>query len=168
MFGEGGDRVVEASLARLRELALALPRPGCDWEERPQFDPPASPEQMAAFERVAGFPLPADLRVFFSACGAMVGMSVHNGYWVGGVEQLARSLDRGDFPREVSGDPAVAVATDGGGNAFLLSARGRVWRWDHETGSVSEVAASFAGFLARVADDWAAYVADTPGWRYLE
>src|SRR5262249_37744503 len=154
--------VVEASLARLRELALAIPRPGCDWEERPRFEPPASPEEVAAFERAVGFPLPADLRVFLAECGAVVGMSVHNGYWVGGVERLTRSLGRGDFPPPVSGEPAAPVATDGSGNAFLLSASGRVWRRDHETGGASEVAGSFADFLERVAADWAAYVTDTP------
>jgi hypothetical protein len=159
--------VVETSLARLRELALAIPRPGCDWEERPRFDPPASPEEVAAFERAAGFPLPADLRAFLADAGAVVGMSVHNGYWVGGVEQLVRAIVRGDFPPSVSGEPAAPVATDGGGNAFLLSSSGRVWRLDHETWGVSEVAASFAGFLERVAADWSAFVADTPGWRFL-
>jgi hypothetical protein len=159
--------VVEASLARLRELALAIPRPGCEWEERPRFDPPPPPEQVAAFERAAGFALPADLRAFLASCGAAVGMSVHNGYWVGGLEQLAHSLARADFPGSVAGEPTAPVATDGAGNAFLLSASGRVWRWDREAGTVSEVAGSFAGFLTRVADDWAAYIADTPGWRFL-
>jgi hypothetical protein len=40
-------------------------------------------------------------------------------------------------------------------------------RWDHETGSISEAAACFAEFLERVAADWAAYIADSPGWRFL-
>jgi hypothetical protein len=120
-----------------------------------------------AFERDAGFSLPSDLREFLADCGMVVGMSVHNGYSVGGVEQLARSLSRGDFPRSVAEDSAVPVATDGGGNAFLLSSNGKVWLWDRETGSVAEVAGSFSEFLARVADDWTAYVADTPGWPFL-
>jgi hypothetical protein len=159
--------MVKASLARLRELALAIPRPGCDWEERPRFEPPPSPEQVAAYERAAGFALPGDLRAFLTDCGAVIGMSVHNGYWVGGVEALTRSIVDGDYPRSVAGEPAAPVATDGGGNAFLLSSTGRVWRWDHETGSLSEVAGSFEGFLERVVTDWAAYVTDTPGWRFL-
>lgn len=159
--------MVDESLARLRELARALPRPGCEWEEQPRFEPPALPEQVAAFERTAGFPLPTDLCAFLAACGAVVGMSVHNGYWIGGVEQLARSLERGDFPRVVSGESAVPVATDGAGNAFLLSASGRVWRWERETSDVAEVAGAFAAFLARVADDWTAYLEDTPDWEYL-
>lgn len=156
---------VEASLARLRELALFLPRPGCEWEERPRFDPPVSPEAIAVFERVAGFPLPADFRRFLAQAGAVVGMSMHNGYWLGGLERLA--LMAGGLPREIRAEPVAPVATDGGGNAFLLSADGRVWRWDHETGAVSQVAASFAAFLARIATDWEAYVGDIPGWRFL-
>lgn len=159
--------MVEASLARLRELALAVPRPGCEWEERPRFGPPATPKQLAAFERAAGFPLPPDLRAFLSACSAVDAGSVHNGYFVGGVAKLTRSLAREDFPRNVSTEPVAPVATDGGGNAFLVSAASRVWRWDRETGSVSEVAGSFAEFLERVADDWAAYLGDAQDWQYL-
>lgn len=155
--------MVEASVARLRDIALAIPRPECDWEERPRFAPPAPHEAVAAFERVAGFTLPADFRAFLALTGEVVGMSIHNGYWLGGVERLVPDA----FPREVAGEPAAPVATDGGGNAFLLSAGGRVWRWDHETGSVSAVAPSFAGFLSRVADDWTAYVTYTPGWKFL-
>ena len=155
--------MVQGSIARLRNLALAIPRPGCEWEEQPRFDPPASSEEVAAFELAAGFTIPSDFRTFLAETGAVVGMSVHNGYWLGGVARL----DPAAFPR-VSGSEAVApVATDGGGNAFLLSATGRVWRWDRETGSVSQEAESFAAFLSRVADDWAAYVKDTPGWRFL-
>jgi hypothetical protein len=159
--------VVTTSLARLRELALALPRPGCEWEERPTFEPPTSSEMVAAFEQVAGFPLPADFRVFLALTGAVVGMSVHNGYWIGGVERLARCIEAEGFPREVAGEMAAPIATDGGGNGFLLSASGRVWRWDHETGVVSPVVASFTEFLARVAADWQAYVDDSPGWQFL-
>jgi hypothetical protein len=161
------DAVVKVSLARLRELALAIPRPGCEWEERPHFDPPASSEEIAAFERAAGFPFPADLKTFFSEAGAVVGMSVHNGYWVGGIEQLTCALIHGDFPRSVSGEATVAVATDGGGNAFLLTSGGHIWFWNHETGNGSVVASSFTEFLDRVATDWAAFIANTPGWHYL-
>jgi len=161
----GGLEVVETSLARLRELALALPRPGCEWESRPTFDPPATPEAIAAFELAVGFPLPADFRAFLASAGAVIGMCVHNGYWLGGVEQLARLVEVGSLPREVAGELVAPVATDGGGNSFLLCSGGRVLRWGHDTGVVSAVAGSFAAFLERVADDWAAYVAGTPDWR---
>lgn len=153
-------------MCAVRRLALALPRPGCVWESQPTFDPPASPQAVATFERAAGFPLPADVRTFLALAGAVIGMSVHNGYWLGGVERLTACIGA-DFPREVAEELAVPIATDGGGNGFLMAAGGRVWRWDHETGTVSVVAASFAEFLEKVAADWAAYVADTPGWRYL-
>src|SRR6202044_2402277 len=115
---------------------LAFPRPDCIWEERPRFDPPASPESVAEFERVAGFPLPDDLRDFFAVNDSVIAISIHNGFWLGGARQLARSAEQGNLPRSVNGERAIPVATDGGGNAFLLTANGRVWRWNHETDAV--------------------------------
>jgi hypothetical protein len=137
------------------------------WEERPSFAPPASPEAVTVFERTAGFPLPEDFRAFLATTGAVAGLSVHNGYSLGGLEGLARWLRSGTLPRAVAGEPAAPVGSDGCGNGFLLSRGGRVCRWDHETGEVTPVATSFAEFLDRVARDWAAYIADTPGWAYL-
>jgi hypothetical protein len=159
--------VVEKALAQLRELALALPRPGCDWESRPTFDPPANADAVAAFEHAAGFPMPADFRSFLAAVGGVTGMSVHNGYQLGGVEWLTSWLEAGVLPRTVADALVAPIAADAGGNGFLLSAGGRVWRWDHETGGLTAVAPSFTEFLERVALDWAAYVAETPGWRFL-
>jgi SMI1 / KNR4 family (SUKH-1) len=158
---------VTTTLARLRELALALPRPGCEWERRPTFDPPATPQSVADFEHLAGFAFPADFRAFFAETNAVVGMSIHNGYYLGDAKGPARSLHRKDFPSIVKGERVAPVATDGGGNAFLLSAIGHVWRWDHETDKVEMIAESFESFLEKVADDWAAYVSDKPGWRFL-
>lgn len=159
--------MVEASLSRLRELAQALPRPGCEWESRPTFDPPESAESVAALERAAGFPLPADLRAFFALTDRVNGLSIHNGYSIGGAESLAALVGSDGVPREVPDGLAAPVASDGGGNGFLISQAGRVWCWDHETGRVWLVAESFGAFLERVVADWTAYVADTPGWRFL-
>ena len=151
-------------MARLQKLALALPRPGCDWEDRPQFEPPATQQSMVELERIAGFGLPSDLREFLEQTESIEAMSVHNGYWLGGIEQL---VEGGTLPRVADGEVAIPVATDGGGNAFLLGASGKVWRWDHETDKVEMVAASFGAFLERVAEDWAAYISDKPAWQFL-
>jgi hypothetical protein len=91
-------------------------------------------------------------------------MSVHNGYWVGGIEQL---IDGDSLPRIADGEVAIPIATDGGGNAFVLGASGQVWQWNHETDKLNLVAASFGAFLERVAEDWAAFVSEKPGWRFL-
>jgi len=147
---------VDGSLAKLRELALALPRPGCDWEETPTFGPPATEQSLAKLERVAGFILPAAVRTFFTLNDSIIGMSVHNG-----------SAERGDFPRTVSSQKAIPIATDGGGNAFVLAENGSVWRWDHESERVVQVSSSFEVFLERVTADWAAFVAGTPDWTFL-
>jgi hypothetical protein len=155
---------VATSVARLRELALALPRPGCDWEDLPRFEPPQTSQEIAELERTAGFGFPAELREFLEQTDSVVALSVHNGYWLGGIKKL---LNPDGLPRVVEGEPAIPVATDGTGNAFLLSASGAIWRWDHETGKAKAVAASFGAFLERVVEDWAADIDERPGWRFL-
>jgi hypothetical protein len=76
-------------------------------------------------------------------------------------------IDEDSLPRAANEEAAIPVAIDGGGNAFLLGASGRVWRWNQETGRLNLVAASFGAFLERVAEDWSAYVSEKPGWRFL-
>ena len=163
---------VETSLIRLRELAFAIPRPGCDWEERPQFDSPPTPEFVEAASVAAGGQLPDDLLTYFQLCGRVIGMSIHNGYELCSAADLVSKKYRRAVPPTLPGPsgpmPVVPIAWDGGGNAFVLSIpKGDVWRWDHETGVTRFVAPSFSHFLERVVADWEAYVADTPGWRFL-
>ncbi len=154
---------VSESLSRLRLLADALP----DWE-RPAFHPPASLASVEALEQAAGVRLPDDFRQFLLQTDAIVAMDIHNGYWIGGIESLIQSISRSDFPDQVEKTRVLPVATDGGGNAFLLSADGKhVWRWDHETGNVTDVASSFGAFLKRVADDWEHYATGNHDWAYL-
>lgn len=154
-------------MVRLRELAQLLPRPGCEWEKRPTFSPPSSPDVLEELERLTGFPLPTNVREFFAITDAVVGMSVHNGYQIGGAETLAGLIQSGAVPRTVPDGPCLPVALDGGGNVFLLSAPGRVWRWGHEAGRMSLVADSFGAFIERVVADWRAYVNDTSEWAFL-
>ena len=155
---------VASTVARLRELACEIPRPGCDWEEAPRFEPPSSPHDIAELERIAGFVFPNELREFLEHTESVVASSVHNGYWLGGVKEL---LSANGVPHVVDGLAAIPVATDGGGNAFLLASSGAVWRWEHETGKTKEVAASFGIFLERVVEDWTAYIEEQPGWQFL-
>ncbi|HEY1066768.1 MAG TPA: SMI1/KNR4 family protein [Pirellulales bacterium] len=151
------------ALDRLKALALAVPRPGCEWEDRPRFAPPASEEAIASLGREAGFSLPQDFAAFLREHSAVVAMSIHNGYWLGGLSASSRETSM----RSVFGRPAIVAATDGGGNPFLLTADGRIWRCDRETRAMREVASSFTAFLDRVADDWEAYATDAPEWQYL-
>jgi SMI1 / KNR4 family (SUKH-1) len=163
---------IEASLTRLRQLASALPRRGCHWEECPRFDPPPSTEEIEAAQFAYDGRLPDDLLAFLRLCGGVVGVSIHNGCWLSGAADLAAERFRRSFPATVTGpngaEPVVPIATDGGGNAFLLSTPiSGVWRWDHETGATHQVAISFAKFLERVIADWEAYITATPGWQFL-
>jgi hypothetical protein len=154
---------IEKAVRQLQLLADRMPRPECAWEVRPRFDPPASPTMIANFERVIGFPLPLDFKQFLTLNEAVIAMDVHNGYWLGGIDRV----DLSAFPQEVTGEKVAPIATDGGGNAFLITANGNVWHRNHETQSSKEVAKSFSIFLDRVVADWKAYLEDTPGWSYL-
>src|SRR4051794_26805815 len=99
MRPDGGFGVVASAVVRLRALSQSLPRPGYEWEERPTISPPTPPDLIEELERLAGFPLPTDLREFFAATDAVVGMSVHNGYQIGGAQILARLIRTGGVPR---------------------------------------------------------------------
>ena len=149
---------VHESLARLNKAAGTLE----DWA-RPTFGDPATADAIANLRAMAGFPLPAGLEALLSTHESICAMDIHNGYWIGGLEQLANS----GLPRRAQDEAAVPIATDGGGNAFLLSSSGRVWRWDHETDGIALIAANVEAFLERVAADWEAIVAGTPGWQFI-
>jgi hypothetical protein len=160
------------SLTRLQALAEAFPRQDCPWEERPQFEPPVRDEALEAIRKAAGAALPDDFVAFLQECGGIRAMGVHNGYWIGGTEALTDGRFRYSFPTAVAGpqgtEAVFPVGTDGGGNAFLMTVHdGRVWRWDHETGHVRQVASSFSDFMERVVADWEHAIADDSTWEYL-
>ena len=151
----------------LREAGKSL----SPWQA-PSFREPATPEQIRSLEEAVGGPLPASLKAFLRLSDAVIAMDVHNGYWLGGSVELARSVRRGDFPPDVPVDGvrrrAVPVATDGGGNAFLTSVGDpRVWGWMQASGELHDVAPDFEAFLARVAEDWRHAARDDPDWDYL-
>jgi hypothetical protein len=77
----------------------------------------------------------------------------------GAVMGILRSIGRGDFLRTIEGERAIPIATDGGGNAFPMTADGQVWPWGHETNKTMKIAKSFSNFLSSVVDEWAAYIA---------
>jgi hypothetical protein len=158
---------VESVLNRLIAVANRFP----EWE-RPTFRPRAASSSIQELERTIENPLPSQFGDFLRRCDAIVAMQIHNGYWIGGVDNLKRSIIRGDYPATLDEDglsmPVVPVATDGGGNAFLLTiGDGRIWRWDHETGVTFAVAGSFAEFLDRVATDWEQVISGNQDWTYL-
>ena len=150
-----------------------MPRPGCDWERRPDFLPPPTREEWELTTRSLAVPLPDDLSEYLALCGGIRGMSVQNGYHLCGASDIVRMNPRsgGWPPNELSTgggtEPVLTIAFDGGGNAFLLSPQSGVWRWDHETGRTTRVAESFGDFLQRVAEDWTAYIQDRQPWTYL-
>ena len=62
----------------------------------------------------------------------------------------------------------MPVATDGGGNAFLVDVdTSAVWFWDHEIKADRVVAKDFVDFLRRVADERRHAAAGDEAWTYL-
>jgi len=158
---------IDALLSRLHELAEEF-----SIAEQPAFHQGVSADAIFALERAVMAQIPKDFSYFLRNCDAIVAMGVWNGYWIGGSEVLLRSITRKDFPSEVCEEnnttAVVPVATDGGGNAFLLSLDGdKVWKWNHETGNSTLVAHGFSSFLARIVEDWEHFLADDRAWRYL-
>jgi len=154
-------------LARLRAIAGNLPH-----DERPIFSPAPPAEAITSLQACVHLPIQDDFISFLKECDAIIAMSIWNGYWVGGVSTLARSIRRKDYPSQLSrkwGQPDVMpVATDGGGNAFLMCLKdGSIWKWDHETGDCTTVARDFISFLIRIAEDWEHYLAGDRSWNYL-
>jgi hypothetical protein len=99
-------------------------------------------------------------------------MDIRNGYWIGGPVELSRSLRRHDFPKTIDiqdrTSRAIPVATDGGGNVFMLAEiDGSVWRRNHDTAAVQHVAQDFVAFLNRVAVDWMHDLEGDERWTYL-
>jgi hypothetical protein len=138
--------------------SLAAVAADCPPDVAPRVEPPASPAELADLEDACGAPLPDALVDLLRTTRAIVAMEIHNGCWIGGPAQLARSIRRRDFPAEIDAGGtrarALPFATDGGGNAFMLVTGGSVWRWDRETGAATRVADDLPAFLGRVADDW--------------
>jgi SMI1-KNR4 cell-wall len=156
---------IEHSLKRLQEIAQQLPREGCVWEKRPTFKPGATEELLYKFQ-TASSAVPADLMRFLRQGEEVIAMGVHNGYRIGGLHWM--SSYRPEMQPAVESNNLIPVASDGGGNVFLVSrSSGHVLHWDHETRKLAAVANSFADFLARVVSDWEHYVSDERNWKYL-
>lgn len=155
---------VKSALARFWSAADLL-----DDYDRPTSNGPATPEHIALFEAAIGCPLPPDARDFFQAHDSISAMDVHNGYWIGGLAILARSVSRGDFPTEIDSRSVFPIGTDGGGNAFLATAGegGPVWKWRHDVGESVLLAGSLAEFLGRLADDVRAFADGETHWNFM-
>jgi hypothetical protein len=158
---------VDAALSRLREIAASFPR-----DSRPRFAKGATPARVDALESARG-PLPPAVRTFLVACDQVVAMDVWNGYWIGGTRGISRMLAREDVPKTVvlrgAKMPVCPVATDGGGNTFLVVLDGPpiILKRNHETGELEQVADDFESFLERVAEDWRHAALEDGAWSYL-
>lgn len=158
---------VESIVARFRKMANSMPREGCDWEETPTISEPASAEAINLLKEIADFDLPDELLEFFTITGAVIGMTVHNGYFIGGIDQLVRSAKRRDFALLINERRFVTIGWSGNGDAFLIASNGETYLYRHESATITMIAEGFAAFLSRIADDWHAYLTDAADWRYL-
>lgn len=161
------DQTIEGVVQRLVDLGHRYPP-----DVAPLFEGPAAPGELTDLEKALGEAIPAAFLRLLQTTRAIVAMDIHNGCWIGGPVQLARSIRRGDFPgslrAEGRDERALPIATDGGGNAFLLVIRlGSVWRWDRGTGAVAYVSPDLTEFLARVAADWQHELEGDATWSYL-
>lgn len=100
-------------------------------------------------------------------------MDIWNGYWIGGLISIQQMMEQRSFPSRYAeateNYSLIPIATDGGGNAFLmaLGQKNLVWKWWHETGKMDLVAKNFSEFLARVSADWEHFLTKDCTWKYL-
>jgi hypothetical protein len=161
------DRAIEDAVATLAELSARYAD-----DIAPRIEQAASLAEIAELQEGADQELPASVLAFLKRTRAIVAMEIRNGYWIGGPAELSRSMRRHDYPTRFDADGqtahAIPFATDGGGNAFMITAVvGSVWRWDHETGTVAYISEDLAAFLRRVAEDWAHDLDGDDAWKYL-
>ena len=153
--------------------------------EEATFESGAAPSRIESVAAVVGEPLPVDYRYFLSQCAGFTGMDFHNGYAVHTPEEVVRLFREAGAPRQVLTDrgavPVLPVASDGGGNVFLLKLRMPhvVLRWDHEIGETGaalppghpgfrEVADGFVVLLERIRADWSHFLGPDPeAWTYI-
>jgi hypothetical protein len=140
-------------------------------------------EHLAEFIETLGLSADDELVRFYQACDGISLMSVHNGYHLSGVTGVLRRMDddEGLEPSCLETDPKSKIlvfGTDGGGSRFArrvdgsvlyLPSRGAVIQGvycDVES-PVVPLASTFAGFLERLLEDVAHFVAGDHDWRYM-
>jgi hypothetical protein len=176
---------IDAVLRDLKTLGAAIADADFGYQvEAATFQSGTSASRLEAISAMVVEPLPDDYRYFLAQCAGFSGMDFHNGYVVHTPEEVVRVLGQGGAPKNVKtadvAIPVLPVASDGGGNVFLLQLRPpcAVLRWDHELGgedavsagdpSLRAVADSFASFLERIRDDWRHFLGPDPAsWTYI-
>ena len=176
---------IDAVLRDLKSLGSAIANDDFGYPvEEATFEQGSSASRLEAISAIVGEALPVDYRYFLEQCAGFAGMDFHNGYVMHTPEEVVRLLAPSGAPKRVKTlDGALAVlpiASDGGGNVFLLQLRppNVVLRWDHELGgedavssghpALRPVADGFASFLERIRDDWRHFLGPDPGsWNYI-
>jgi cell wall assembly regulator SMI1 len=131
--------------------------------EGPNKYGPVTAQRLSKFERALGHTLPDDYRAFLlennggtpSPCDFTIGegdishvndmYGLHDGPTHARLDHIRR-VYRGRIPGHL-----LPIADDPGGNEICIglsdSQRGRVYFWDHETGTMEEIAPSFRDFM---------------------
>ncbi len=176
---------------QLRKIASKVPTIESVYPlSNPTFGNGLNEELIAAFEDELGIGrLPEDLRAFFIRFAPVRAMDIFNGYDLYDLT-LTQHVALDDsipmtFETNAEAIRVIPVAGDGGGNQFMIAlsgpAKGSVWKWSHELvvetdrkliidgidWGVWKVGDTYSEFLARVAEDWRAFVEGDRDWQYI-
>jgi hypothetical protein len=176
-LGSGGTTNVVETLDALAALLLRV-RAASPYDDgtRNVIVPPLASGRVATLLADAGLG-GAAFTQFYGRCNGFSVPDVRNGYFIHGLDLIAR----GAAPQRVSGRvsaPIVTIGSDGGGGLIaqrrdcddiLYLSEGLVLDrvFDSDTADVTVVAPSFEVLLVRVCADLRAWLNAIPDWAYL-
>ena len=158
---------ISEAINQLKVLAKLVENEDEPWLEEPKFTDAPITSQLNEFEKVSGFQIKGELLEFFTLNDSIIAMSIHNGYWIGGINQLKNIYTSGNVTRKIKQETCIPLATDGSGNTFIFTEAESVWKVDHETLKETLISNSLSEFFERVIEDWKAFVEQKENWTYL-
>jgi SMI1-KNR4 cell-wall len=114
---------------------------------------PATEADIEQLETFTGFDLPADYRLFLKRYGGAI-VGPYSVFGIGASDAMGddetsaiQVTDRFRSQKWPGAEAALVISMDHAGNAVTMDQRGHVHRFDHDSGTIEQLAASFEEFI---------------------